>query len=76
MRSDSHTTAASAQLPPLVPPHHANADEAQNEEGRADAQQAVLHYLQHPNTGEELLLEHVGRFLIQHGRLGGDSGSR
>lgn len=60
---------------PVVPPHHEKADQTQEEGGRADAQQGVLQDLQQLDAGEELLLEHVGRLLVQLGRLPEDSDS-
>lgn len=60
---------------PVLPPHHQNADQTEDEDGQADAQQGVLQVLQHGDAGEELLLEHVSRLLVQLGRLPEDSNS-
>lgn len=50
-------------------PHYAVGDEAQGEDGRARAQQHHLYQLQRLDTGGELPLEHVCRFVIQRSRL-------
>ena len=50
-------------------PHHTVGDETQGEDGQTRAQQHLLYYLQHLDTGDELLLKHVCRFVIQRSRL-------
>lgn len=49
--------------------YHAVGDEAHDEDGDARAQQHLLYKLQHPDTGDELLLEHVCCFVIHRSRL-------
>lgn len=59
----------SRYLPSVIPPHKAVAGETQDKDGHTYAQQHLLYYLQHLDTGDDLLLKHVCRFFIQHSRL-------
>lgn len=53
----------------MAPSCHAEADKTQDEDAHTYTQQCPLYCLQHINAGEQLLLKHVCRFLIQHSRL-------
>lgn len=50
-------------------PLQAVADKANGEDGQAGAEQSLPRDVQDLDTGDDLLLKHVGRLVIQHGRL-------
>lgn len=49
--------------------HHTVADETRDEDARPYDHQYLLHYVQHVDTREKLLLKHVGRLIVQRSRL-------
>lgn len=69
MHCKSHATIHSHCLRLVTSPRQAVEDETQDKDDHANAQQRVLYCLQHVNTGHELLLEHVCRFIVQHSSL-------
>lgn len=52
-------------------PHHAVADQTQEEDAQTYTQQGILYDLQHRHAGDELLLKHVSGCLVKLSRLGG-----
>lgn len=49
----------------MAPPHNTVTKKTQDEDANTDTQEHLLYDLQHLDTRYELLLEHLGCFIIQ-----------